>query len=33
MIGETVYQPQRDIAELMKLYDQEVREFRAFPIG
>jgi predicted HAD superfamily Cof-like phosphohydrolase len=31
MIGETVYQPQRDIAELMKLYDQEVREFPSIP--
>jgi predicted HAD superfamily Cof-like phosphohydrolase len=31
MIGETVYQPQQDIAELMKLYDQEVREFPSIP--
>jgi len=31
MIGKTVYQPQQDIAELMKLYDQEVREFPSIP--
>jgi predicted HAD superfamily Cof-like phosphohydrolase len=31
MIGETLYQPQQDIAELMKLYDQEVREFPSIP--